>query len=81
MANMIIIDAIIWSISGILFQQAKYDLNLLMPHISISAPINACQANDHACLIPTINDGVGAGIITNLNNDNPFAPIFSAARR
>src|SRR5919202_3255475 len=48
--------------------------------ISISAPINACQANDQACLIPTISDGAAAGSITNLNNVKPVAPIFSAAR-
>src|ERR671933_1815301 len=47
--------------------------------ISISAPINACHANDQACLTPTIRDGVAAGSITSLNNVKPVAPIFSAA--
>ena len=47
--------------------------------ISISAPINACHANDHACLMPMINDGVAAGIITCAKSDTPCAPMFLAA--
>src|SRR5687768_10252253 len=43
--------------------------------------MRACHANDHACLIPPIKEGVAAGIITFRNKGNPFAPIFLAARK
>jgi hypothetical protein len=48
--------------------------------MSISAPIRACHANDHAYFIPTSIEGVAAGIITNLNSEVPLAPIFFTAR-
>lgn len=78
-AKIVIIDAMIWSMSWNSRPTSKMWPKPRNADISISAPINACHAKDQACVNPTINDGVAAGSITYLNRGSRFAPKFLTA--